>query len=129
MIAHIILNVRDFKESELFYDMILGKLGFTEDFKEVDSKGAVKSYRRDTHNIWIKYNNETVHNDFVRDIGLDHIAFLAESKSEIDKLFELVRTFDVKITREPRKYPEYTENYYAFYFRDPNGIPLEICMM
>jgi catechol 2,3-dioxygenase-like lactoylglutathione lyase family enzyme len=28
--------------------------------------------------------------------------------------------------KEPKAFPEYSSKYYAFYFRDPDGIPLEI---
>jgi catechol 2,3-dioxygenase-like lactoylglutathione lyase family enzyme len=129
MIAHIIINIRDFKESEIFYDSILYRIGFTSDYIEDDEKGSIKSYRKQTHNFWIKYNSESEHHEFVRDVGLDHIAFSVESKIEIDEIYNLVRTLNVKITREPREYPEYSDNYYAFYLRDPNGIPIEICYM
>ncbi|WP_202079097.1 VOC family protein [Caldalkalibacillus salinus] len=129
MIAHIILNVKDFKESKEFYDFLLGHLGFFNDWEDDDGEVAVKSYRKNEHNIWIRCNKASVHKDFVRDIGLDHIAFLADSKAEIDKIYEMLRMNNIEVTRTPQSYPEYTKNYYAFYFRDPNGIPLEVCVM
>jgi catechol 2,3-dioxygenase-like lactoylglutathione lyase family enzyme len=129
VIAHIILNVKDFAESEPFYDLVLGQIGFVSDYKEEDEHGAVKSYRKNEHNLWIKYDKAADHHEFVRDVGLDHIALWAKSREQVDRIYEKVKTWNVKITRPPRAYPEYTEQYYAFYFRDPNGIPLEICVM
>jgi catechol 2,3-dioxygenase-like lactoylglutathione lyase family enzyme len=129
MIAHIILSVKDFSVSERFYDLILGEIGFTVDFKDEGHKESAKSYRKGQHNLWIKHINNREHLPFVRDVGLDHVAFSVESRDEVDKLYNLIKRTGVEVTREPSNYPEYTEKYYAFYFRDPNGIPLEICIM
>lgn len=53
-------------------------------------------------------------------MGLDRLAFELKSQSEV---YKLVENLNVIITRKPKKHPEYTKTYYAFYFRDPNGIP------
>lgn len=44
-------------------------------------------------------------------------------------MFAMIKELGAEITREPKEYPEYTDKYYAFYFRDPDGIPLEIAMI
>lgn len=129
MIAHIILNVMDFAVSERFYDEVLGGIGFVCNHREVENGVSVKSYIKDGHNLWIRYDENSQQNEFVRNVGLDHIALLAGSKDEVDRLFEVVSRLNVVITKEPKYYPEYTDRYYAFYFRDPCGIPLEVCIM
>ena len=128
IIGHIILNVKDFKQSELFYDRLLTELGFTIDHFDENNFVKVKSYRQNEHNIWIRFDKQNESKQFVRDAGLDHLAFQLKNEMEVDTAYELVKKSGVEITREPRNYPEYTEKYYAFYFRDPNGIPLEIYM-
>lgn len=125
-IAHIMLNVSDFSKSEEFYDHLLFHLGFSSNHREEIDDVAVKSYVRDEHNIWIKSDRATPHQSFVRDTGLDHLALSARSKSEVDELFEALCVANVTITHPPARYPEYSPDYYAFYFRDPDGIPLEI---
>lgn len=126
IIGHIFLNVRDFNESESFYDQLLTKMGFEIDHLDEGDFGIVKSYKQGEHNIWIRWDRQKESEEFVRNVGLDHLAFELQSKVEVDETYELVKELKVKITREPRKYPEYSESYYAFFFRDPNGIPLEI---
>lgn len=126
IIGHIILNVKDFNESELFYDKLLTEIGFEIDHIDEGDFGKMKSYNQGKHNIWIRFDRQKESEKFVRDVGLDHLAFELKSKTEVDKVYELIKKLNVKITREPIKYPEYTDTYYAFYFRDPNGIPLEI---
>jgi len=125
-IGHIILNVKDFNQSELFYDRLLLGIGFKVDHVDEGDYGKMKSYKQGGHNLWIRFDKQNKSETFVRNVGLDHLAFEVKSKSEVDNIFNLVKELDVKITREPRMYPVYTSKYYAFYFRDPNGIPLEI---
>lgn len=120
------MNVKDFDESELFYDKFLTEIGFEIDHLDKGDFGKMKSYKQGEHNIWIRYDRQNKSEQFVRDVGLDHLAFELKSESEVDKVYELIKELNVKITREPKRYSEYTDTYYAFYFRDPNGIPLEV---
>jgi len=125
-IGHIILNVKHFGKSETFYDKLMTELGFKIVFKINENEYALVSYNQGEHTLWIRCDKKAEHNEFVRDVGLDHLAFLVNSQNDVDCLFEIVRNLDVKITRQPKNYPEYTDTYYAFYFRDPDGVPLEI---
>lgn len=126
IIGHVIFNVKEFNESEKFYDQLLIGMGFKVDHVDESDFGKMKSYRQGEHNLWLRFDKNSESEEFVRNIGLDHLAFELQNESEVDQVFELVKKLRVKITREPRKYPEYSESYYAFYFRDPNGIPLEV---
>lgn len=126
IIGHIILNVKDFNESELFYDKLLSEIGFEVDHVDKNDFVKMKSYKQGEHNLWIRYDQQKKSEKFVRNVGLDHLAFELKSKTEVDKVYRLIKELNGKITCEPKKYPEYTNTYYAFYFRDPNEIPLEI---
>ena len=126
IIGHIIFNVKQFNKSELFYDKLLTEMGFEIDHVDKGEYGKMKSYKQGEHNLWIRFDKNEESRQFIRNVGLDHLAFELNSKIEVDKVFKLIKTLDVKITRKPKKYPEYSESYYAFYFRDPNGIPLEV---
>ncbi len=41
-------------------------------------------------------------------------------------MYEELKSANARITRPPSHYPEYSPEYYAFYFRDPDEVPLEI---
>src|ERR1700722_2682020 len=125
-IGHIILNVSNFEISEVFYDRILLKIGFTADHRERTSEFATKSYRQNEHNLWIRWDGSKTHEPFARDVGLDHLAFFVDSKQEVDEMYEELKAANARITRPPAHYPEYSQEYYAFYFRDPDEVPLEI---
>ena len=126
IIGHIIFNVKEFNDSELFYDKLLTEMGFEIDYVSEADFGIMKSYKQGEHNLYIRFDRTKKSEEFVRNVGLDHLAFKLNSETEVDKIYELINKLNVKITREPKKYPEYSESYYAFYFRDPNGIPLEV---
>ncbi len=126
IIGHIIFNVKEFNESELFYDKLLIEMGFEIDYVSERDFVKMKSYKQGEHNLYIRFDQNKKSEKFIRNVGLDHLAFELNNETEVDKIYELIKKLNVKVTREPKKYPEYTESYYAFYFRDPNGIPLEV---
>ncbi len=126
IIGHIILNVKNFSTSEPFYDKLLLLMGFQIDHMDQGDYGQMKSYKQGEHNLWIRYDKQNPSQDFVRNVGLDHIALHVDNKAEVDQCYDVVKALKVEITRAPKVYPEYSKNYYAFFFRDPNGIPLEI---
>lgn len=125
-IGHISLNVSNFKLSEEFYDRILLKVGFEVDYREESSEWSAKSYKLNEHNLWIKSEATQISLPFVRNVGLDHLAFFVDSMNLVNEIFDELKAAKVKITKEPKHYPEYSSKYYAFYFRDPDEIPLEI---
>ena len=46
IIGHIILNVKEFNESELFYDMLLTEMGFEINHVREGEFGIIKSYKQ-----------------------------------------------------------------------------------
>ena len=129
MIAHIVLNVQNFSRSEAFYDRLLPDLGYSGNYCEEGDGYSAKCYRQEASpspDLLIKCEASAEHKVFVREIGLDHLAFKAESRDAVDLIFKKLSLAGVTITRPPAQYPEYSADYYAFYFRDPDGIPLEV---
>ncbi len=125
-VGHIILNVSDFDRSENFYDLILFAIGFESNYREITQDVCLKSYRSNEHNIWIRREKNAPTMQFVRNVGLDHLALFVDLHDDVNRMYEELSTLNIKITRPPSHYPEYSSNYYAFYFLDPDGIPLEI---
>ena len=126
-IGHLILSVSDWDKSAVFYDKLLTTMGFEKRLDHIgEDWGSIRSYHQGEHGVYIQHNADTEYKEFVRNPGIDHLAFRVDNRAEVEELHELVKTLEVKITREPHEYPEYTPKYYAFYFRDPDGIPLEV---
>ena len=62
--------------------------------------------------------------------GLHHIAFNAESRTQVDSLFEIVKAQEMEVLDAPAEWP-YTAvgTYYAFYFKGPDGLKFECVHM
>jgi len=59
--------------------------------------------------------------------ALHHLAFRAASRAEVDRLHDAIKAIGAAIVAPPKEYPEYTPpGYYAFFFKDPDGIKYEI---
>ena len=43
----------------------------------------------------------------------------------VDKLYNNLLELGVEILDPPKAYPEYTPNYYAVFYTDPNGFKME----
>ncbi|HEY7114698.1 MAG TPA: VOC family protein [Thermoanaerobaculia bacterium] len=134
IIDHIEITVRDMGVAVRFYDRLLPLLGFDvrkrvravidAHEKEVVEYGdprlgfAITSARTG-------FRDETIHRR--RPGSLHHLAFRAASRAEVDRLHAEVKGIGATIVSPPREYPEYTPpGYYAFFFKDPEGIKYEI---
>ncbi len=132
-VDHIQITVKDLNRSERFYDRLMPILGFDLALK---SKGRVEAHDFDVveyvhSSITIGINsprqsfkNEQVHRR--KPGALHHLAFRAQSIQEVDELYSLIRNIGAQIVAPPQFYPEHGARYYALFFKDPDGIKLEI---
>ena len=133
-IDHIQITVKNFKGAVTFYDQLMPILGF-----DLHKKGGgrvdahdfdVVEYVHDNIVVGINsprktFAEETVHRR--RPGSLHHLAFRAESNAEVDQVFPAIAAIPgVQIVEPPRFYPQHGEAYYALFFKDPDGIKLEV---
>lgn len=133
VIDHVHLTVRDLIRAERFYDRFLPLLGFDLAHKEHASVAEhdyelVEYHHRAFSLGLVSPRRELAANPVHRRIpgALHHLAFSVDSTAEVDRLFEVVQGMGAHVVSEPRRYPEYCPDYYAFFFKDPDGIELEI---
>lgn len=133
IIDHIQITVKDMKIAETFYDKFLPILGF-------DIKKKVNAYiiEHDLHVIEYSHEilafainspRESFKNDSInrrKPGALHHLAFKTESRAEVDDAYEELIKIGAIIISEPKLHPEYSENYYAVYFKDLENIKYEI---
>jgi len=134
IIDHIEITVRDLETAVPFYDRLLPLLGFDERRRvrsampEHDKE--VVSYEHPRLSLAItsprsRFAGETIHRR--RPGSLHHLAFRAPSRDEVDRLHFEVKAIGAAIVSPPREYPSYTPpGYYAFFFKDPDGIQYEV---
>ena len=134
IIDHIEITVRDMGVAVQFYDKLLPLLGFDLAKKSSarieEHEKSVVSYEHPRLGFAITsprraFMGETIHRR--KPGSLHHLAFRAPSRAEVDRLHAEVKGMGATIVSAPREYPQYTPaGYYAFYFKDPEGIKYEI---
>jgi catechol 2,3-dioxygenase-like lactoylglutathione lyase family enzyme len=122
-ISHIELSVSNYKKSIQFYDKVLIPLGFercncTEDFTAF-SNGNYKIILCPTEE---KFKEEGYHR---KRTGLNHLAFSADSKEDVDHfVIDVLNKNKIKTLYEKNAFGD--EDYYAAFFEDPDRIKLEL---
>ncbi|HEY7008298.1 MAG TPA: VOC family protein [Jatrophihabitantaceae bacterium] len=115
MIDHFGFQAADLNASAAFYDRVLGVLGH----RRVMDFGEAIGYGTDTPNFWISRQQT---GDGFRE---SHIAFAAPDRASVDRFFAAATDVGAEVLHEPRLWPEYHENYYGAFVRDPDGNNVE----
>jgi len=133
IIDHIQITVKDLSIAEPFYDKFLSILGFDIRLKK---KGRVAKHEFDvveySHPLLLfginspreKFKEEPIHRR--KPGALHHLAFKAESREEVDRVYLQIKETGAHIVEGPAFFPQHGEHYYALYFKDPEGIKYEI---
>jgi hypothetical protein len=62
-------------------------------------------------------------------VGLQHLAFNMRTRASVDAVHELVVGLGSEVVEPPREFPQYPPPYYATFWLDPHGFPLEaVCL-
>lgn len=133
-IDHIHITVTDLERAERYYDRLLPLLGFDLSLKEHDHvpehEYHIVEYHDRAFSIGLVNQREAYRGEKPsrRKAGaLHHLAFRADGKAEVDALYEKIREIpQTVVVHAPRYYPEYAADYYAVFFKDPEGIEYEI---
>ncbi|OIQ30453.1 MAG: glyoxalase [Bacteroidetes bacterium MedPE-SWsnd-G2] len=132
-IDHIQITVKDLKKAEAFYDLLMPILGFDLDKK---SKGTVEAHDFEVieyihKEITIGFNsprtafaNDDIHRR--KPGALHHLAFKAESCEAVNQVYSKICNIGAHIVNPPQFYPQHGAFYYALFFKDLDGIKLEV---
>ncbi|MBI5838848.1 MAG: VOC family protein [Chloroflexi bacterium] len=123
-IDHIYITVSDLERAEVFYDGVMQLLGFHKGTNPVGGQPHFHYYNRVTqYTIRPAPSKSITHNPLVP--GLHHVRLQVADKNTVDRIAQDLRRLGIQVS-EPRLYPDYGMDYYAIYFKDPDGIELEI---
>jgi catechol 2,3-dioxygenase-like lactoylglutathione lyase family enzyme len=125
---HIDLNVSDLAASKAVYGPVLEFLGYTQvkdeggcewDLQGQEGRGASLGLRQcDPGELGYPHRRYAP--------GLHHLAWRADSRADVDRLYQLLLEKGVPVLDPPAHYPEYSGDYYAVFFEDPDGMKLEL---
>jgi glyoxylase I family protein len=129
-INHLALTVSDLVRSSEFYDRVLGFMGYA----RVEVPEATQQLMKTRLHAWASPNGsitlrpargESAGKAHDRDApGLNHTAFNADNRADVEKLHSLLHDIGAQILDPPAEYP-YFPGYFAVYFTDPDGFKLE----
>ncbi len=120
-ISHITLGTNDEQRAEKFYDAVLGVLGF-ERLPKPPGLPAAYAKNGDMPIVYIciplddrpaTWGNGT------------HVAFLADTQEQVREFHQRAVQLGGMDEGQPGPRPNYSENYYAAYVRDPDGNKLQ----
>ncbi|MGO9965457.1 MAG: VOC family protein [Acidimicrobiales bacterium] len=116
MIDHVSIQCADVSVSSSFYDAVLAPLGAIRvmDFGEVVGYGL-----EGKPEFWI---GPLVSGEANRE---NHLAFTAKDRASVKAFFDAAVSLGATVLHEPRPWPEYHENYYGAFVRDPDGNNVE----
>jgi glyoxylase I family protein len=129
-INHLALTVTDLSRSASFYEKVLGFMGYT----RVEVPEATQQLMRTRLLAFASPNGsltlrpakgESVAKLHDRNaLGFNHLAFSAESKADVDGMYNLLKEIGAQILDPPADYA-YFPVYHAIYFADPDGLKIE----
>jgi glyoxylase I family protein len=122
-IDHIYIAVADMPASEQFYDALFEVLGFLKYPFELDGEPHIHYYNRHFGYVLRPARSSKQHDPYAP--GLHHLCFRVESEADVEQAARELQQRGIKVS-EPRLFPDYAPDYFATFFKDPNGLQLEI---
>ena len=118
---HVDIRVPEMQTAFPFYAKLLPALGFARD--DSGERWKVFSAEGDPPSVpWFAFIEDRDHRP-----NSNRVAFWAASREEVDRMAAIAREAGARNMSGPRPCPEYSASYYAAFFDDPCGNPLEIC--
>ena len=125
VLDHLGVNVPDLAAAKRYYDAIMPTLGFESFFVTTEEFSYRPAGGKPGTNIF--FYTAPHKNEYVRkQVGLQHLAFRARSRGQVDDAHAKILELGSDILYEPQLFPKYHENYYAMFWFDPHGFLLEI---
>jgi catechol 2,3-dioxygenase-like lactoylglutathione lyase family enzyme len=116
VIDHVSIQCTDLAASARFYDAVLATVGGR---RILDFEVAI-GYGTDQPTFWIGPHQT---GEGFRE---SHLAFTAPDRVAVDAFHEAALAQGAEVLHAPRLWPEYHENYYGAFVRDPDGNNVEV---
>ena len=116
MLDHVGFQCSDLSTSAAFYDAVLAPLGYA---RVMSFDEAIGYGPPDSPDFWIGAF------DSGEGFRESHIAFKAASRASVQAFFDAATSAGAEVLHEPRVWPEYHEQYFGAFVRDPDGNNVE----
>ncbi len=123
-IDHIYITVSDLEIAEAFYDKVMSLLGFVKAKAPIGGDPHIHYFNR--HYGFSIRPARSKHKKFDSySPGLHHFCFRVDSVEDVNAVADGLKELNINYD-QPKFYPEYSPDYYAVFFVDPDGIRLEV---
>ena len=123
-IRHIELNVSNLEKSIVFWGWFLEELGY-QAFQVWDEGRSWK--REETYIVFVQTKDRFLSEGYHRGrTGLNHLAFQASSKQQVDSLTKKLQEKGIKILYNKQHPFAGGDQHYAVFFEDPDRIKVEL---
>ena len=119
--SHIDLRVHSLGNVTDFYRTLLPELGFTMWWGEEGEWRGASTAESFPEKAFFGFTEDPGHQP-----NSTCIAFWVNKREEVDRIGEVVRRLGGRNIDGPALLPEYSEDYYAVFFEDPDGNRLEV---
>jgi catechol 2,3-dioxygenase-like lactoylglutathione lyase family enzyme len=124
LLHHVEINVSDLNRSIAFWGWFLEELGYTP-FQEWENGTSWKL--ADTYLVFVQTEERFLDVPYHRSrVGLNHLAFYAESREHVDNITRKLIEKGIKILYEDRHPFAGGKEHYAVFFEDPDRIKVEL---
>ena len=120
---HIYLTVSDIQRAEGFYDPVMQALGFRKGDKPVGGDAHAHYFNPILQLTIRPARSEAPHDRYAP--GLHHLCLQLPTRHDVDEMVRALRKLGVSAS-DPQVYPEYSPDYYATFFEDPDGLRFEL---
>lgn len=125
MLDHLGVNVPNLDAAKAYHDVMMPLLGFEPLFNsETEFSYQPVGGKPGTRIFFYRAPDEGAFSR--RRVGLQHMAFRARSRAEVDAAHAKAVELGNDVIFEPQLFPQYHENYYGAFWHDPHGSMLEI---
>lgn len=123
-IDHIYVAVSDLARSEVFYDRVMVEaLGFRKNKFAIDGDQHVQYFNRHFGYVLRPARVQSKHDSYAP--GLHHFCLRVESVADVVAVAKRLRGAGIEAA-EAKLYAEYAPDYWATFFKDPDGVRLEV---
>ena len=121
--AHVVLNVTNWKDCKIFYEKVMVYLGL----KKVFSGKNFLYFVGGRTALAINTCGKEIGNQRFdqKKVGLHHLCFRAKTKKDIDIFYKYLNSIKAKIVHGP-EIGSWAPGYYSVLFEDPIGTRLEL---
>ncbi len=128
-IGHVDLVCRDLERSLRFYAAVFGPLGLEQPHRVPGERGEEIHYLRFPRPGSGSLGLRQAQSEQAFELyapGLHHVAFAVDSATDVEATHDAAVRAGADVLHAPRLWPEYHPEYYATFFRDPDGFRLEV---